>query len=408
MTKILFGVLLLLSAALAAAIVFTVQRASIRAALLLLGTSVFLLGLILGQSATWQDWRKGEAFEPMEHAAAEERPDRLTKGAVGIGFEAPDDAANNGGVDRERFAQALDWTGAAELEDVAYRVATDETHGGIRRVELGYDSRGGAWIPMTVLAPESDETLPAVMLVPGHVPDGQSGLFNLTNIDDDSYHNGAAARIARAGFVTATIELRGFGYLGRPNSPDHSAVAFNAQLQDSSYKAVVLQDIRRAWHVLKEVVGESDRSFAIAGASLGGELAVAYGALDPTMDAVVSHSYGGTLGPIQPVTAPAAKQRHYCHVLSSESGAIPMEAAFELVSPRPLLALRGDQDPFEDPAFLDHLEGIWSKKGATDALSIGHVPGKHEFFVDETLDFLERHLSAPDSGRRSGGGAQWQ
>ncbi|HIE82474.1 MAG TPA: hypothetical protein EYQ00_00880, partial [Dehalococcoidia bacterium] len=76
---------------------------------------------------------------------------------------------------------------------------------------------------------------PSLIVIPGHVRDGESGIEQ-TAVDRDSYQHASAMELARGGYITLTFELRGFGYLGSPYNQDHRIVAWNALLKGESYK----------------------------------------------------------------------------------------------------------------------------------------------------------------------------
>ena len=165
------------------------------------------------------------------------------------------------------------------------------TADGLHRQELVIFAADGARIPAVILTPDEPNGATVVFL-PGHVREGESGLLQAST-PVDSYHNAAAVRLANAGYVTASIELRGFGVLGEPTFPDHKIVAYNALLNGTFYKQKVLADVASLVQYLVEKMNINVSRLGIAGVSLGAELAVAYAAMDERINAVASHSYGG-------------------------------------------------------------------------------------------------------------------
>ncbi len=134
-----------------------------------------------------------------------------------------------------------------------------------------------------------------MLVVPGH----GDGARSTAGVVPDDYQHAAALALARHGFVTLTPELRGFGMLAPKGVPTHRAVAAGALESGTSYKAVVVKDLARALTVLQRWPGVDASRVGVAGASLGGELAVLLGVLDERVKVVASQSYGGAIGPTE-------------------------------------------------------------------------------------------------------------
>jgi len=264
--------------------------------------------------------------------------------------------------------------------------------GSLLRSDIVLTDSTGATIPIVVLEPQgATSAMPGVILIPGHTKPGQSGLEQLTE-NIDSYHHSAARRIAEAGFITLSLELRGFGSAGPPDFPEHRLVAYNALLSGSFYKALIARDLRAAADYFLTLPRLDAERLAIAGVSLGGEIAVAYAALDPRIKAVVFQSYGGGTGNF-PALSSGAQQPHYCHMIPGSGSLYRRENVFQLLAPRPTLGTRGANQPFRNREFESRLRAAWAAAGAGSLLELGNVAGgDHEFFVEPSLDFLRRHL----------------
>jgi dienelactone hydrolase len=223
-------------------------------------------------------------------------------------------------------------------------------------------------------------------VVPGHVREGQSGIEQLAN-EPESYQHAAAARLARAGFVTLTFELRGFGYTGRPFGTEHVIVAYNAFLQDHSYKALVIQDTQAAVAILRSMDRVDKDKIGIAGASYGGEIAVNYAALDESIKVIISHSAFGYTGRKGMKKGGTRNQPHYCHLLPNVDSIVRREYWYWMLAPRPVLGIRGDQDA---PHFADVFDIYNQGWEGQEGLELKVQSGGHEFFVQCVM--FRRHM----------------
>lgn len=280
---------------------------------------------------------------------------------------------------------------------VSYAVQQTETlRGGIVREMATFTSFDGTNIPAVLHRPRGDAARPSVLLISGHTKPAESGLAQLV-YEDDSYQHAAATELARAGFVTLTFELRGFGLLGTPLNTDHRLVAYNALLEGSFYKRLVIADALYALAALRAFDFVDASRIGIAGASLGGELAATLGALTDDVQAVYFSAFGGSVGPFGYAAGDRSAQPHYCHIIPGLKPLMRREDIVLLLAPRPTLAVRGGEDRPLAAAFRDRLASAWSTAGAPDALELLLVPERgHEFFVAEAVDFFTRKLAATD------------
>ena len=89
----------------------------------------------------------------------------------------------------------------------------------IRR-ELTIAAGDGDSVVAVLLMPRAESgPLPGILVVPGHAKPGRSGLAQMV-LPVRSYHHAGARELARAGFATLTLELRGFGLRGPPRFPE--------------------------------------------------------------------------------------------------------------------------------------------------------------------------------------------
>lgn len=252
-------------------------------------------------------------------------------------------------------------------------------------------SDDGMRIPGVLQYPEGAKNLPAILVIPGHTKPGESGLAQLVD-EDDSYQHAAATRLAQADFVTIAVELRGFGMLGTPNYPEHKIVAYNQLLKGSTYKALVLGDLIDLLGYLEALEITDPSRIGVAGASLGGELSVALGALETSIKTIAFSSYFGG-GAFKAFGVSLTKQPHYCHLIPNQGSIMRKEDVFKLLAPRASIGIRDVAREKRYSSVVEELKNTWNIYGREDAFEfIEVVGGRHEFYVRETIEFFKDNL----------------
>jgi dienelactone hydrolase len=277
---------------------------------------------------------------------------------------------------------------------VATRVIETADLGDIERTFLEFTSWDGTRIPAFVHQPKGGSERAAILVIPGH----GRGIRATAGIGPADYQHAAAVELAKRGYVTLTPELRGFGLLAPDRVPIHRAVAHAALASGTFYKAIVGRDLSFALTVLQQWDRVDATRLAVAGTSLGGELAVFLGALDPRPRVVISHSYGGAVGPESVAVSAADNVRqtpHGCHTIPGVNEILHREDWFRLLAPRAVQMVRGaDNSP--TPALVKRFEASVSQAFAAldgaDRLEVLVHPGEHEFFLDAAVRFLDRWL----------------
>jgi dienelactone hydrolase len=262
----------------------------------------------------------------------------------------------------------------------------------ITRIFLHFASFDGTTIPAYLFIPPLSGPQPAILVLHGHVKQGKEGITQTAGMVE-SYQHGAALALAKAGYITLTLEFRGFGYLGARANTEHRLVAHNAILGGSFYKAILSKDIKYALDFLQSLAEVDPERIGITGVSFGGEMAVTYAALDERVKVVVVQGFGGGLGTERGVAGREQTELpHYCHIIPGFNKYLRQEDLFFLIAPRPLLGVRGKQNASGNPRDMDLLGQAHASLHASALFRFEVVPGGHEYFVQPALQFFQRHL----------------
>jgi dienelactone hydrolase len=272
------------------------------------------------------------------------------------------------------------------------RISSKTISGNIVRFFLVFESFDETTIPAYLFIPSGLDPKPAIIVLHGHIwPEDQQGITQTSGIVD-SYHNGVALELAKAGFITLALEFRGFGYLGPQVKTDHRLVAYNAILGGSFYKAILSKDIKYAVDLLQSFDEVDPQRIAVTGVSYGGEMAVTYAALDERIKAVVFQGYGGMTGAQKGLDNSKQDMPHYYHMIPGHNNHLFQEDIFYLIAPRPMLGVRGDQDYVKNEEFSEMVGKVYKIFNARQLFSFEIVPGGHEYFVQPAINFFKAHL----------------
>jgi dienelactone hydrolase len=273
--------------------------------------------------------------------------------------------------------------------DVAFRLLSSEDVGTVRRKFVSFESFDGTRIPAFVHEPLAGAAHAAVLVIPGH----GSGIRATAGIVDD-YQHAVARQLAERGYVTLSPELRGFGLLAPNGAPAHRAVAVAALAAGTFYKGVVAKDLMTAFSVLERWPGVDPARVGVAGASLGGELAVFLATVDQRPRVIVSHSYGGAVGPeTADVDSTDEASPHGCHTIPGVNRILYREQWFAVLAPRAVQVVRGRENTGPSgEAFRTLIADTFARLSAGDRFEFRIEPGGHEFFVEAAAAFLAKWL----------------
>jgi len=263
----------------------------------------------------------------------------------------------------------------------------------IKRIFMTFESFDGTKIPAYLFLPPCADPLPGIVVLHGHVNEDEQGITQTGGIVD-SYQHGCALELAKAGYVSLTMEFRGFGYLGARVGADHHLVAYNSLLGGSFYKSILTKDIRYAVAFLQSLEQVVPYQIGMTGVSYGGEMAVTYSALDERIKAVVCQGFGVGLGGQPGVVGfqQANQQPYFYHLIPGHNRYMQQEDIFFLMAPRPMLAVWGNTDFYGTGEFFKTVEKAYECLDSSEHCGFEIVSGGHEYFLKPALQFFKNHL----------------
>jgi len=156
---------------------------------------------------------------------------------------------------------------------------------GVERYRLTLPAADGLPLPAYLMRPaDLKEPAPALLVFAGH------GTIRQTAGLEYSLHRANALALAQAGYVTLTVEERGFGELSRA---DHVALDNIARLVGRTWLGMVIEDSLRALDYLQTREDVIPTNIGATGLGVGGGLALYLAALDERVRACVVENYLG-------------------------------------------------------------------------------------------------------------------
>jgi dienelactone hydrolase len=324
------------------------------------------------------------AIEPVRPALAAPGPDRSAE------YFGPWQSAG-----RDKLRELL---GHPSTEPpFAVRQVRSEKVGGLVRETLVFTQPDGLEIPAFLHRPDDDERRPALLVIPGH----SWGIVATSGIVDD-YQNGNALRLAEEGYVTLTMEVRGFGYLqffGGSDPPlERTSYTPLNLVRGGTSMGVTVQDQTAGLSYLAARPDVRPDLLGLVGFSSGCDTAIYLGALDPRPRVMVLSGC---------VTSHESK---FSYSRWDTYSAVPglarwlgADDCLGLLAPRPVLVHWGelDGDPSShsaafNPTALATFDGalrIYRGQGAAESLEKHLSPGiGHQFDVGAAIDFLRRRM----------------
>jgi hypothetical protein len=214
------------------------------------------------------------------------------------------------------------------------------------------------------------EKFPAVVCIHGHGGDRH------VVYDRKSIYRGFAAELAERGFVTVSTDVG-----------QHEVYEKGRALMGER-----LWDVLRCADYAAGLPEVDDKRLGCAGLSLGGEMAMWLGAMDPRMRATVSSGFLTTVANIRRGHCP-------CWDFPGLTANFDFSDVYSLTAPRPLLCQIGRKERAPGGFPVEIAEGAMGEVrkaykvfGAEDGAQLDVHPEGHEFVVAPAVKFLERHL----------------
>ena len=248
--------------------------------------------------------------------------------------------------------------------------ARTEANAGFVRSEISLASTLTHRIDAVVTLPEGDAgKLPGVVCIHGHGGDRRAVY------ETDSIYKGFAAELARVGYATIAIDV------GQHEVYEEGRLLMGERLWDC----------RRAvdWLVAQPRIDAA--RIGCAGLSLGGEMAMWLGAMDPRIAAEVSAGFLTTMNQME-------HNHCMCWKFDGLRELVDYADIYSLTAPRPLQCQNGLQEgetqffvPLAWQA-LEQIEPAYRDLGGADNVSLHVHGGGHEIDLPALVGFFEKHL----------------
>ena len=219
--------------------------------------------------------------------------------------------------------------GPDELQaEVEERIQVD----GLWRELVWLNTEQDLRVPAYLFLPaEADGPRPAVVVFPGH------GAIAQTAGLEKSYQRANALELARAGFVTLTMELRGFGKL---SALGHLQIDAAARLVGRTWYGMLVQDGMRALDYLLTRPEVDPARIGATGIGAGGALTMYTSALDERVRVALVNSYLGKY-----VVTSLDEEHCPCNDIPGILRYAEMGDVAALIGPRPVMFVNGRRDP---------------------------------------------------------------
>jgi dienelactone hydrolase len=208
--------------------------------------------------------------------------------------------------------------------------------GELRRELIWLNAKEGLRVPVYLFRPaKAENPQPAIVVFPGH------GTIDQTAGLEESPQQANALELARAGFVTLTVEPRGFGRLG---AVDHLQIDAIARLVGRTWYGMLVQDGMRAIDYLLTRQEVDPARIGATGIGAGGALAMYATILDDRIRAALVSGYlGGYLA------SSLDKEHCPCTDIPGILRYGEMGDVAALIAPRPVMFVNGRLDPTTNP-----------------------------------------------------------
>lgn len=269
---------------------------------------------------------------------------------------------------------------------------------GFRIENVLYDAQPGRHVTANLYLPTgNDGPWPAVLLSPGHSPEGKLSIYSF------------AANLARNGIVALAYDIVGQGErleyfdpatgMSRAERPtgDHSVAAFPAILAGGHLARYFIEDAMQGIdYLVSRPDVDADRIGAF-GCSGGGTVTTYLAALDERVKAAATACY---VTDFENLLATAGPQEAEQSIPGFIAAGLDITDWLELAAPKPYAVVSTTEDmfPFSGATVsVAEARAFWTAYGAAEKLEWITGPGGHGAitpFGDEIVDFFRRSLDA--------------
>jgi dienelactone hydrolase len=274
-------------------------------------------------------------------------------------------------------------TGAIEGSDSDLRVLADEIDGEIRWLAVDYIVETGLRVRAHLVLPRDPMgRLPGLVLLHGHDLAGIDVFAPPPGSDDPAQrgrpHYREAQRLAAEGRVVLVPEVRSLGLSGGRDPANHERWVNVARLAGREPLGLLVRDAGRALSVLAAHPNVDGDRLAVAGFSLGGEIALLLAATDSRVHEAIIHGFLGTFA------AGHAEGAHcVCQYVPGLLESFDIADLAALVAPTPLRFMVGTADttyPIADArAAFARLAAAYAAAGVPDAVTLVEHDGGHHW-----------------------------
>jgi dienelactone hydrolase len=261
---------------------------------------------------------------------------------------------------------------------------------GLQREMVWLNAEGDLRLPAYLFLPQSQGPSPAIVVFPGH------GTIAQTAGLKKSYQRANALRLARAGFVTLTMELRGFGKLG---ALGHLQIDAAARLVGRTWYGLLVQDAMRAIDYLLTRPEVDAKRIGATGIGAGGALTLYTTALDDRIQAALVNSYLGKY-----ITTCLDQDHCPCNDIPGMLRTAEMGDVAALLAPRPAMFVNGRRDPASSHVARESLaiaRGVYSFLGLSRRVKLIEPEELgHQFDNQLAANWFRRWLAQRRIGER--------
>jgi len=270
-------------------------------------------------------------------------------------------------------------------------------------IEEKYNLNAGEGVEISVyiLVPKRQPPFASVVVFHGHEPSVQYCLGRYPDAETTQRHlaaeNNYAQGLAKAGYLVAAVEQRGFGERVTddlrgpfPRSCRHLALLY------SLYGRTLLGE--RCWdgqRVIDYLLTRSDvrpDKIAVTGHSGGGATSLWLAAIEPRLSAAVVSGYFSSFR-----SSIASEAHCECNYVPGILKVAEMSDLAALFAPRPFCALNGELDhlfPIESARdSIRTTQYVYAQLGADEACHLAEHPGGHVYSQALSLQWLRKWLA---------------